>query len=89
MQSSNHLSVALLALLALCTQCGPSIPLGDADNGGLVLPDGFRAVVVADSVGSARHLAVRDNGDVYVKLRYPRPEGENVALRDRNGDGRA
>jgi len=33
---------------------------------GLQLPDGFHATVVADALGPIRHLAVRDNGDIYV-----------------------
>lgn len=79
-----------LALLC-CTQCGrpPELPPGDPGNGGLFLPDGFEAVVVADSVGPARHLAVNDNGDIYVKLRYSRGKGGNAALRDTTHDGKA
>lgn len=46
-------------------------------------------MVVADSTGPARHLAVRDNGDVYVKFRISTGDRGNVALRDLNGDGRA
>ena len=76
-----------LALLLL--QCQDRLPPGDPDNGGLILPEGFEAVVVADTLGRARHLAVRENGDVYVKLRVPRPGGENVALRDTDNDGKA
>lgn len=55
------------------------------DNGSLKLPEGFKAVVVADNLGQARHLAVKDNGDVYVKL----GSGSSalVALRDTDGDG--
>jgi len=68
--------------------CGSNLPPGDADNGGLVVPDGFEVVVVADSTGSARHMAVNDNGDVYVKLRGGKPAGI-VALRDVNEDGKA
>ena len=63
-----------------------------ADNGGLFLPQNFKSVVVADSLpGRARHIAVNDNGDVYVKLRFPDRGGEggNVALRDTTGDGKA
>lgn len=57
----------------------------DEDDGAIQLPNGFCARVVADDLGTARHLAVRDNGDVYVKLR-----GSGiVALRDTNGDYRA
>ncbi|WP_414617961.1 PQQ-dependent sugar dehydrogenase [Dyadobacter sp. 32] len=65
------------------------LPKGDADNGGLFLPGGFSAVVVSDSVGSARHLAVNKNGDVYVKLRRVGPKGGSVALRDTDQDGKA
>ena len=60
-----------------------------ADNDGLQLPDGFCAVVVADTLGRARHLTVRDNGDVYVALRRPTDQGSIAALRDTDGDGRA
>jgi glucose/arabinose dehydrogenase len=58
-------------------------------NGGLVLPAGFCAVVVADELGRARHLAVADNGDVYVRMRNDSLGGGIVALRDTTGDGRA
>jgi glucose/arabinose dehydrogenase len=65
------------------------LPKSDADNGGLVMPGGFEALVVADSTGSARHLAVNQNGDIYVKLRKIVPKGGSVALRDTNNDGKA
>ncbi|GGH09443.1 c-type cytochrome [Mucilaginibacter phyllosphaerae] len=62
----------------------------DEKNGGLILPGHFKATVVVDSLkGSARHLAVNTNGDIYVKLRFPDFAGGNAALRDTNGDGRA
>ncbi|HPG09086.1 MAG TPA: PQQ-dependent sugar dehydrogenase [Saprospiraceae bacterium] len=60
----------------------------DPDDGGLALPDGFRALVVHPGVGRARHLAVTGNGDIYIKLRVPNPKGI-VALRDVDHDGRA
>lgn len=71
------------------TGCSSGLPDADPGNGGLQLPDGFGAVVVADSVGPSRHLAVNDNGDIYVKLRASYPDGSNVALRDEDGDGKA
>jgi len=79
---------SLFILLSLVA-CEAPLPNGDADNGGLVLPGGFEALVVADSIGKARHLAISDHGDIHVKLRFQTPEGENVALRDTNGDGKA
>ena len=62
-------------------------PKTDKDNGGLFLPNGFGAVVVVDSIGPTRHLAVNHNGDIYVKLRIPTGDKGNIALRDTNGDG--
>jgi glucose/arabinose dehydrogenase len=76
-------------LIITLTQCKRGLPKGDPDNGGLMLPGGFEAVVVADSVGAARHIAVNTNGDIYVKLRASYPDGSNVALRDEDGDGKA
>lgn len=65
------------------TQC-------DQDNGGITLPAGFCAAVVAEGVGPARHIAVGPDGDVYVALRNTREAaGGIVALRDTTGDGRA
>ena len=78
-----------MTIFFLMVGCGEKLPPGDPDNGGLALPDGFEAVVVADSVGKARHLAVNDNGDIYVKLRFAQNERENIALRDSDGDGKA
>ena len=43
-------------------------PIGDFENGGLFLPDYFEALVVTDSIGSTRHIAVNDNGDIYAQL---------------------
>jgi len=68
------------------------LPKGDKDNAGLFLPDGFEALAVVDSLkGSARHLAVNSNGDIYVKTRFHnRSDGYgNVALRDLDQDGKA
>src|SRR5438093_8902890 len=58
----------------------------DPGNGGIMLPAGFCAVVAADNLGTARHLAVASNGDTYVALQA-KPGGV-VALRDTNGDGK-
>ncbi|MCW3091514.1 MAG: L-sorbosone dehydrogenase [Ferruginibacter sp.] len=55
----------------------------------LQLPAGFSAVVVADSVGKARHLAVNNKGDIYVKLNALKDGKGIIYLRDTNGDGKA
>ncbi|WP_031526615.1 c-type cytochrome [Dyadobacter crusticola] len=62
----------------------------NSKNGGLFLPEGFEATVVVDSLpGRARHIAVNDNGDIYVKARFANAGESVIALRDTNGDGRA
>lgn len=64
----------------------------DPDNAGLTLPEGFCALVVADSLPRARHLTVASNGDVFVATGQTRDEpdaGGVVALRDSDGDGAA
>ncbi|MDY6941404.1 MAG: PQQ-dependent sugar dehydrogenase [Pseudomonadota bacterium] len=93
--------IPLLALLA------SPIAIGDAlssnchtEDAGIVLPPGFCATIFADGLGTARHLAVRDNGDVLVMspdtdggtwMGKPRVSGRGVvvALRDEDEDGRA
>ena len=81
--------ILLVFFLVQCRQ-GGHLPSGDPDNGGLVLPGGFEALVVVDSLkGRARHLSINTNGDIYVKLRFADSIGGNAALRDTNGDGKA
>src|SRR6266550_281042 len=82
-------SLSLFFLIIFFSQCKNGLPPGDPDKGGLLLPGNFEAVVVVDSLGGARHIAVNDNGDIYVKLRVAYPDGGNVALRDENNDGKA
>jgi glucose/arabinose dehydrogenase len=61
-----------------------------SDNGGIKLAEGFGATLVVDTLGAtARHLAINDNGDIYVKLAKLRDGKGIVALRDTNRDGRA
>src|ERR1700739_723734 len=63
---------------------GAATPVCDSDNGGLKLPAGFCALVVANDLGTARHIAVAPNGDIYVALQG---RGGVAALHDSKGDG--
>jgi len=95
------ISFALLFVLgSLLTACSSSSTnfeessvdaqfTADSDNGSITLSNGFGAYVVADNVGKARHIAVRENGDIYVKIRDPEAGGGILALRDTDGDGRS
>lgn len=66
-----------------------ALPASRWEDTSLKLPEGFKAIVVADSVGRARHIAVRDNGDIYIQLSQERNGKGVAALRDEDGDGRA
>jgi glucose/arabinose dehydrogenase len=94
-RAHSILRPAALALTALALLLGMRIspPTGskcDPDNGGLVLPDGFCATVVASQLGPVRQLVVAPNGDVYAAL-SGKP-GDNtggvLAFRDKDGDGK-
>jgi glucose/arabinose dehydrogenase/cytochrome c5 len=66
-------------------------------NGGLTLPPSFCATIFADNLGHARHLAVAQNGAVYVNTRSGRHYGNDqspdggflIALQDTTGSGHA
>ena len=86
--TSNIIILSACMLMVGCASKKDNIVF-DKDNGGLYLPDGFGAVVVIDSIGPSRHLAVKENGDIYVKLKITSDAPGSVALRDENGDGKA
>ncbi len=59
----------------------------DHDNGGLTLPKGFCAKVIADNLGIVRHIAVRDAGQIYASLRNRSLNiGGILVLSDSNDD---
>jgi glucose/arabinose dehydrogenase len=59
-------------------------------NAGLKLPEGFKATLFADSIGSARHITITPNGVVFAKLMYPNKAGNSIIrLEDANKDGLA
>ena len=83
---------AALAVVCLWALAGrlpaADAPACDPGNGGLQLPPGFCALVAADGLGTARHMAVAPNGDIYVSRQDDGAKGGIVALRDANGEGR-
>lgn len=87
----KNFSLALCIGSVLALSNAHALPIPDVDDGGISLPAGFRALVVADNLtsrfhsGPLRFLNVATNGDIYAKF-----GGKGlVALRDTNGDGRA
>jgi glucose/arabinose dehydrogenase len=62
--------------------------MADSAAQALVLPQGFSASVVADSVGKVRHLALNKNGDIYVKLGAMKDGKGILFLSDTDHDGK-
>jgi glucose/arabinose dehydrogenase len=94
MKRISFAAIALGASALMLTAHAQSKMACDPDNGGITLPQGFCALVVAEDVGVARHMAVAANGDLYVATQtrggrgQPQTGGGVVALRDTNGDGK-
>lgn len=88
------MSILTLGAIAALGAAAVSLPVPDPDDGGILLPSGFRALVVADnlvvnrkagnSAERLRGIAVAPNGDIYAKGKF----GGIFALRDTDGDGR-
>src|SRR5437764_686291 len=81
---STALLLVACAAGALTQSSLAATPACDPNNGGITVPAGFCAFIAADNLGTARHLAVAANGDLYVALQ----NGGVMALRDTDGDGR-
>src|SRR6188768_2786322 len=61
---------AMAAAAAIKTVSGAAaLPACDPDNGGITWPPGFCATVIAEGISYARHIAIADNGDIYVGSR--------------------
>lgn len=97
------LSTAAFGLVVACSSEQPAEQVAGAaacpeNDTGIVLPPGFCATVFADNLGHTRHMAVGDDGTIYVNSwsgsyfrgRDPVPAGGYlIALRDEDGDGKA
>ena len=69
-----------LALALIAPPCAP-------DNGGLVLPEGLCATVVAEGLGGPRQIVVSPEGIVYAALGDAKGAHGVIALRDTDRDG--
>ncbi|RYY09927.1 MAG: sorbosone dehydrogenase, partial [Chitinophagaceae bacterium] len=54
----------------------------------LVLPKGFKASIVAEGYGGARHMAVTKQGGLYIKLSRLKDGKGIYYMKDTNGDGK-
>ena len=65
-----------------------SFAVNAQDNAGLKLPDGFKATLFANGIGSARQIAITSNGVLFAKLMYPNKGGNSIIrMEDKNNDG--
>ena len=69
----------------------PSVPIRNVVKGApaadLKLPAGFSGTIVAQDLGSTRHIAISKTGDIYVKLGKLKDGKGIYRLRDTNKDG--
>src|SRR5471030_491268 len=79
MHLARPIVAATLALAAACSRNSGSPNTKGCDLS-LKLPDGFCARVVADTVGRARHIAVRSNGDVFVARLASRRDSGGISV---------
>ena len=85
MRLSFAIRMVFCAFFMVLVQCTPEVP-----NGGLVLPDGFSAVVVVDSIHeTVRHIAVTGDNFLYAKLRNAHENASIAVLQDKDHDGKA
>ena len=83
------LTLFLVFVFAQCSNTTVTIfPMSDKDTGGLFLPRGFETLVVVDSIGKTRHIAVNDNGDIYAQLQSSEDGKGTIAMRDLDHDGK-
>lgn len=93
MSKTKQLVFVLLALVYFFQACTGDqsqkvkLPSPDPDNAGLKLPKHFGAILTADNLGKGRHIAVSENGVLYVKLREPKEGNSIIALRDNDNNG--
>ena len=59
-----------------------------ADNAGLTLPQGFKAITIAENIGGARHIVVTPQNDIYVHLARPK-DGKGIVVLHDNGSTKA
>jgi len=67
----NSLAIGVIALITASSFVFPALPgtiLHRPPGIALKMPRGFHVQVVADALGTARHLAVSKQGLIYIKL---------------------
>lgn len=101
--TSRGITLAVLLALAACAKketppaAAAAPPTCPGDNGGLTLAPGFCATIFADNLGHVRHMVVSPDGvlyantwsGMYYSFDKPPDGGFLLALKDKDGDGKA
>ena len=84
----------VVAAAQILTSCAGDAGDRNGPSMGMTLPAGFTATLFAEGLVTPRHIAVNENGDVYVAIRAGQSKfvatdepGGITALRDIDGDG--
>jgi glucose/arabinose dehydrogenase len=88
-QAGRHFFVLWLIALLLFVHCVHSQDISNNPTNGIKLPEGFKLMEVAESLGQGRHIVINSNGDIYVSLGRLKNKCGIVALRDTNNDAKA
>lgn len=76
------LSVALFSGFCIVERFSPK------EDSSIKLPAGFKATILAENLGNARHIAVTKQGNIYIKL-FKLNDGKGIVmLQDANNDGK-
>ncbi len=86
---SVALGIAVISAAFTFDNPAPKTIKFDADNGGIKLASGFKALVVAEETGKARHIFVLPNGTIYIKNSSGKDNKGITVLKDTDGDGKA
>jgi glucose/arabinose dehydrogenase len=85
---SLFIKSACLILLAAVTGFGLVRSVPPKDDPSIKLPAGFKATILAENLGVARHITTTKNGNIYIKLGKLKDGKGIVMLQDANNDGK-
>src|ERR1700748_1445403 len=84
----SRLFFVMIFLTGLSACTNRQTKISDLPKTNLTLPGGFSASIVADSIGPIRHIAINNEGDIYVKLNALKDGKGIYMLSDTDHDGR-
>jgi len=87
MKTSYKVAALVLFGFGLASFTHSDSPYSKSDEA-IKLPAGFKAQIVAENLGTARHITVTPQGNIYIKLSKLKDGKGIVMLQDKNNDGK-